>query len=201
MKPFNPEKAQFYYDTASSFQDALVKSSNQLLEYEDKIRTLKNENAELKKQVDSLVSNLAAAHEDRNEEAKSVFLAKQVEIPELLRENAALRAELEEIKKAFAPTFVSLMQAECVKLEGENAALRKDKERLDLLNTLRQYYSHPPLRKVSGWAWSIVDEREERTGDIRDTIDAIKNKTENDKITYHKGPDFMASGVAVVHTF
>ena len=125
MKPFNPEKAQFYYDTASSFQDALVKSSNQLLEYEDKIRTLKNENAELKKQVDSLVANLAAAHEDRNEEAKSVFVAKQVEIPELLRENAALRAELEEIKKAFAPTFVSLMQAECVKLEGENAALRE----------------------------------------------------------------------------
>lgn len=94
MKPFNPEKAQFYYDTASSFQDALVKSSNQLLEYEDKIRTLKNENDELKKQVDSLVSNLAAAHEDRNEEAKSVFLAKQVEIPELLRENAALRTVL-----------------------------------------------------------------------------------------------------------
>lgn len=94
MKPFNPEKAQFYYDTASSFQDALVKSSNQLLEYEDKIRTLKNENDELKKQVDSLVSNLAAAHEDRNEEAKSVFLAKQVEIPELLRENIALREAL-----------------------------------------------------------------------------------------------------------
>ena len=81
MKPFNPEKAQFYYDTASSFQDALVKSSNQLLEYEDKIRTLKNENAELKKQVDSLVANLAAAHEDRKEEAKLVFVAKQVEIP------------------------------------------------------------------------------------------------------------------------
>lgn len=97
MKPFNPEKAQFYYDTASSFQDALVKSSNQLLEYEDKIRTLKNENDELKKQVDSLVSNLAAAHEDRNEEAKSVFLAKQVEIPELLRENAALRMDKERL--------------------------------------------------------------------------------------------------------
>jgi hypothetical protein len=40
-------------------------------------------------------------------------------------ENATLRAELEEIKKAFAPTFVSLMQAECVKLEGENAALKE----------------------------------------------------------------------------
>ena len=97
MKPFNPEKAQFYYDTASSFQDALVKSSNQLLEYEDKIRTLKNENAELKKQVDSLVANLAAAHEDRKEEAKLVFVAKQVEIPELLRENAALRADKERL--------------------------------------------------------------------------------------------------------
>ena len=98
MKPFNPEKAQFYYDTASSFQEALVKSSNQLLEYEDKIRTLKNDNDELKKQVDSLVANLAAAHEDRNEEAKSVFLAKQVEIPELLRENASLRALLVRIR-------------------------------------------------------------------------------------------------------
>jgi len=97
MKPFNPEKAQFYYDTASSFQDALVKSSNQLLEYEDKIRTLKNENAELKKQVDSLVANLAAAHEDRKEEAKLVFVAKQVEIPELLRENAALREDKERL--------------------------------------------------------------------------------------------------------
>ena len=93
MKPFNSEKAQFYYDTAIRFQNALVKSSNQLLEYEDKIRTLKNENTELKTQVDSLVANLAAAHEDRNEEAKSVFLAKQVEIPELLRENAALRED------------------------------------------------------------------------------------------------------------
>lgn len=96
---------------------------------------------------------------------------------------------------------VQRLIVEAKKLEIENAALRKDKERLDLLNTLRQYYSRPPLRKVSGWAWSIVDEREERTGDIRDTIDAIINKTENDKITYHKGPEFMASGVAVVHTF
>ena len=104
------------------------------------------------------------------------------ETTKLLAENLAQRSKLDE-------------------LERENAVLRKDKERLDLLNTLRQYYSHPPLRKVSGWAWSIVDEREERTGDIRDTIDAIKNKTENDKITYHKGPEFMASGVAVVHTF
>ena len=118
MKPFNPEKAQFYYDTASSFQDALVKSSNQLLEYEDKIRTLKNENDELKKQVDSLVSNLAAAHEDRNEEAKSVFLAKQVEIPELLRENAALRMDKDRLDWIFWPSRSRKARTRMLKLIG-----------------------------------------------------------------------------------
>ena len=97
MKPFNPEKAQFYYDTANHLEECLMRSGNQLLEYEDKIRTLKNENAELKKQVDSLIANLAAAHEDRKEEAKLVFVAKQVEIPELLRENAALREDKERL--------------------------------------------------------------------------------------------------------
>ena len=97
MKPFNPEKAQFYYDTANHLEECLMRSGNQLLEYEDKIRTLKNENAELKKQVDSLIANLAAAHEDREEEAKLVFVAKQVEIPELLRENAALREDKERL--------------------------------------------------------------------------------------------------------
>ena len=110
-------------DTASSFQDALVKSSNQLLEYEDKIRTLKNENAELKKQVDSLVANLAAAHEDRNEEAKSVFVAKQVEIPELLRENAALRNEIVRLNNQ-TMWVCSCGGTDCAGRK-ENAALRE----------------------------------------------------------------------------
>lgn len=57
MNPFNPKKAQFYYDTASRFQEALMRSGNQLLEYEDKIRTLKNEIAELQSKIAALQSD------------------------------------------------------------------------------------------------------------------------------------------------
>ena len=130
MKPFNPEKAQFYYDTASSFQDALVKSSNQLLEYEDKIRTLKNENAELKKQVDSLIANLAAAHEDRNAEAKSVFVAKQVEIPELLRENSTLRSELKRQGALWQATHALGLSERDFAIKCIEAALARKEEQI-----------------------------------------------------------------------
>lgn len=93
----------------------------------EEIEKLKCENAELKKQVDSLVANLAAAHEDRNEEAKSVFVAKQVEIPELLRENAALREQLKlETEKANARFDCAYkLYADKVALRGENAALKE----------------------------------------------------------------------------
>lgn len=55
-------------------------------------------------------------------------------LEELKRENAALREELEETKKAFAPTFVREMQDECLRLERENADLKAWKETATSLN-------------------------------------------------------------------
>jgi len=80
--------------TEAALREFLTGLSRESNEYRHKIET---ENADLKEELDLLIANLAAAHEDRLEEAKSVFTAKQVEIPELLRENADLKEALRDI--------------------------------------------------------------------------------------------------------
>jgi hypothetical protein len=80
--------------TEAALRESLTGLSRESVEYRHKIET---ENADLKEELDLLIANLAAAHEDRLEEAKSVFTAKQVEIPELLRENADLKEALRDI--------------------------------------------------------------------------------------------------------
>lgn len=52
----------------------------------------------------------------------------------LVKENIALREELAEVKKAFSPTFVRELHAECLNLKRENDTLKAWKESALSLN-------------------------------------------------------------------
>lgn len=97
----------------------------------------------------------------------------------LERENAAMRDELDEAKLSFAPTYLRELNAECVKLEAQNAkllaecdALRVDKARLDWLD--RQGYNGHDVELRPTWrCWELTSLDLSHT--LRDAIDAQSN--------------------------
>ena len=53
--------------------------------------------------------------------------------------------------------------------------LRKDHERVEWLETQRRHYSRPPMRAVTGWQWSVIDEAGHQTA--REAIDAAMKQS------------------------
>ena len=68
--------------------------------------------------------------------------------------------------------LLTALETRCAAAEAERDALRKDAERLDYLDTVRDPYSRRPMREVIGTEWSIVfTHPATHTPTIREAID------------------------------
>jgi len=102
-----------------------------LIKARDDIQCLERENAALRAWKESAL----AVERELNAQTTAKLLGARLgeschkaiaeKVPQLVAENVKLRAELVEVRKAFAPTFVAEMHAECINLERENAELRE----------------------------------------------------------------------------
>ena len=98
--------------------------------------------------------------------ADAIYLPDVLEVIDTLTHRAeAAEAECNELRKLRRPMRLKELETEC-------EALRKDAERLDYLDTVRDPYSRRPMREVIGTEWSIVfTHPATHTPTIREAID------------------------------